>query len=85
MIILKYFLIIILFFINLKGTKEKKNKIDLIKKNYKSFFTKIYSRNKIKVSAIGGCISTGIFFHLRKKRTISTNQNPNKKKIFLHF
>lgn len=71
MIVLKYFLIIILFFIALKGTKQKNNKIDLLKKNYKSFFTKIYSSNKIKVSAIGGCASTGILFYFKKKEIIS--------------
>jgi hypothetical protein len=68
---LKYFLIIILFFITLKGTKQKNNKIDLVKKNYKSFFTKIYSSNKIKASAIGGCASTGILFYFKKKEIIS--------------
>lgn len=68
---MKYFLIIILFFITLKGTKQKNNKIDLVKKNYKSFFTKIYSSNKIKASAIGGCASTGILFYFKKKEIIS--------------
>lgn len=68
---MKHFLIIILFFIALKGTKKKESKVDSFKKNYKFFFTKIYSSNKIKASAIGCCVSTGILFQLKKKEIIS--------------
>lgn len=71
MIVVKYFLIIILFFIALEGTKQKESKINSFKKNYKFFFTKIYSSNKIKASAIGCCVSTGILFHFKKKEIIS--------------
>ncbi len=68
---MKHFLIIILFFIALEGTKQKEKKINSFKKNYKFFFTKIYSSNKIKASAISVFVITAILFYLKKKKIIS--------------